>query len=106
MSKRTTDATEILDELTRKHGLQEEAEAAYINAVVAHLIYNARIDAGFSQQELADLIGSTQPTISRLEDADYDGHSLSMLRRIAAALNKRISISLLDDNRSEKKEAA
>jgi hypothetical protein len=30
--------------------------------------------------------------ISRLEDADYDGHLLAMLRRIAAALNKRVEI--------------
>ena len=31
----------------------------------------------------------------RLEDADYDGHSLAMLRRIAAALNKRVDIRFL-----------
>ncbi len=105
MNKRhTSDALEILDKITEKHGLQEEAEAAYLNAVVAHLIYNARTEAGLSQQDLADLIGSTQPMISRLEDADYDGHSLSMLRRIADALNKRIYISLLDDQ--SEKEAA
>ena len=30
--------------------------------------------------------------ISRLEDDDYDGHRLAMLRRIAAALNKRVQI--------------
>jgi hypothetical protein len=27
-----------------------------------------------------------------LEDADYEGHSLSMLRRIAAALSQRVEI--------------
>jgi hypothetical protein len=30
--------------------------------------------------------------ISRLEDAEYEGHSLAMLRRLAAALNKRVEI--------------
>ncbi len=104
MTKKTSDAMQIIEDLTKKHGLQEEADAAYINAVVAHLIYNARTEAGLSQQELGDMIGSTQPTISRLEDADYDGHSLSILRRIAVALKKRISISLLDDK--PEKEAA
>jgi len=33
-----------------------------------------------------------QSVISRLEDADYDGHSLAMLRRIASALEKRVEI--------------
>jgi len=30
--------------------------------------------------------------ICRLENADYEGHSSAMLRRIAAALNKRVEI--------------
>jgi hypothetical protein len=38
------------------------------------------------------MIGTTASVISRLEDADYEGHSLAMLRRIAAALNKRVEI--------------
>jgi hypothetical protein len=37
----------------------------------------------------------TFSVISRLEDADYDGHSLAMLRRIAAALKKRVEIRFL-----------
>ncbi len=30
--------------------------------------------------------------ISRLEDADYDGHSVSLLRRVAEAVGKRVEI--------------
>jgi predicted transcriptional regulator len=41
---------------------------------------------------LARKVGTTQSVISRLEDADYDGHSLAMLRRIASALEKRVEI--------------
>jgi len=37
-------------------------------------------------------VGTTPSVISRLDDDDYDGHSLAMLRRIAAALNKRVEI--------------
>jgi len=32
----------------------------------------------------------TKKQVYRLEDADYEGHSLAMLRRIAAALDKRV----------------
>ena len=48
-----------------------------------------------SPAELARKVGTTQSVISRLEDADYDGHSLEMLRRIASALEKRVEIRFL-----------
>ena len=37
---------------------------------------------------------TTQSVISRLEDADYEGHSLSMLNRIAKALNRQVQIQM------------
>jgi hypothetical protein len=33
--------------------------------------------------------------ISRIEDADYEGHSLSMLQSIATALGQRLAIRFL-----------
>jgi len=48
--------------------------------------------AGLSQQQLAELIGTTQSVISRLEDADYEGRSLSLLERIATALNQKLTV--------------
>jgi hypothetical protein len=46
------------------------------------------------------LIGTTASVICRLEDADYEGHSLAMLRRIAAALNQRVEIRFVPIRRS------
>ena len=66
-----------------------------VNAEVARLIYKARKMAGLTQTELAKLIGSKQPVIARLEDADYEGHSLTMLQRIAIALNQRVEINFV-----------
>ena len=62
---------------------------------VAQLIYDARTAAGLTQQQLAEKVGTTQSVISQLEDADYEGHSLSMLRRVAAALSKRVRVELV-----------
>jgi len=67
-------------------------EAARIHAEVARTIYELRTEAGLTQQELAKLVGTTQSVISRLEDEEYEGHSLEMLRRIATALNKRMRV--------------
>ena len=70
----------------------EAFEAELANADVARKIYDLRTQAGFTQSELAKLVGTATSVISRLEDADYEGHSVAMLRRIAAALNKRVEI--------------
>ena len=73
---------------------RELVERASVNALVAKLIYDARTKAHLSQKQLAELVGTQQPVIARLEDADYEGHSLTMLQRIAKALNRRLEIRL------------
>lgn len=70
----------------------ESFEDEVLNARIARQIYDLRTKAGLTQQELADRVGTTASVICRLEDADYEGHSLSMLRRIAEAVDKRIEI--------------
>ena len=70
-------------------------EEELANADIARKIYDLRTKAGLSQRQLAKLVGTTASVICRLEDADYEGHSLAMLRRIAAALNKRVEIRFL-----------
>jgi len=96
----TTNAVEILhrryigDDAERKAALAEER----VNAEVAQMIYDLRQEAGLKQKELADLIGTTQSVISRLEDADYNGHSLTMLSRIAKALNKHLKVQMTPEN--------
>lgn len=60
---------------------------------VSRLIRRLRGEAGLTQAELAERVGTTQSVISRLESDDYEGHSLSMLYRIGAALNRRIAVA-------------
>jgi ribosome-binding protein aMBF1 (putative translation factor) len=93
--KKKTDALEILNADIKKNSLASQAlERSRINVEVAQLIYDARVKSKLTQQELANRIGSTQPVISKLEDGDYDGHSLFMLQRIASALKMHLAISL------------
>jgi transcriptional regulator with XRE-family HTH domain len=65
------------------------------DAELAQKLYDLRIKYGLTQRLLAKLVGTTASVICRLEDADYEGHSLAMLRRIAAALGKRVDIGFL-----------
>ena len=90
----TTDAVEILHRRYYK-GKPERLsglERARANDQVARKIAALRTHAGLSQRQLAKIIGTTASVICRLEDADYEGHSLVMLNRIAAALNRRVEI--------------
>src|SRR3984957_16006782 len=94
--KKSSDAVAILDRMGgQSPELRQLTEEARINAAVAQLIYATRTKAGLSQAQLAERIGTRQSVISRLEDADYEGHSLTMLHRIAAALGQSIEIRFL-----------
>ncbi len=62
------------------------------NVAIADKICKLRTKANLTQRQLAKLVGTTASVICRLEDADYEGHALAMLNRIAAALNKRVEI--------------
>lgn len=91
---KTTDAIAIIHRRHYAHRPEREAslQEERANAEIARKIYDLRKAAGLSQRALARLVGTTASVICRLEDADYEGHSLAMLQRIASALNKRVEI--------------
>ncbi len=96
--KTTSNAGAILDRLVgRDPKLRGRIETAKLGLRVAQMIYDARTAAGLTQVQLAELVGTTQSVISRLEDADYEGHSLSMLQRVAEALHRQIDIRFVPD---------
>jgi DNA-binding XRE family transcriptional regulator len=62
---------------------------------LAAYIREMRESDGMTQAELAKKIGTTSSAISRLEDPDYDGHSLKTIRRIARALGLGVELTLV-----------
>ena len=79
----------------------EEYEQEVLNAEIARKVYDLRTKAGLSQRELAKRVGTSASAICRLEDADYEGHSLFMLKRIAEALDKRVEIRFVPIRRKQ-----
>ncbi|HIG30989.1 MAG TPA: helix-turn-helix domain-containing protein [Verrucomicrobiales bacterium] len=92
--KKTTEAFRILHNRYVLGRPEAEAmlEEERSNGEIARKITQLRDQAELTQAQLAKLIGTSRTVISRLEDSDYDGHSLSMLKRVAAALNRRVQI--------------
>jgi ribosome-binding protein aMBF1 (putative translation factor) len=95
--KTTTDALEIIHQrfFAGKPERIAELEKVRADDAVARKIYNLRTKAGLSQRDLAKLVGTSASVICRLEDADYEGHSLAMLTRIAHSLNQRVEIRFM-----------
>jgi ribosome-binding protein aMBF1 (putative translation factor) len=86
---KTKNAIEILKHrFAKKTALKKAYEEEKLNFQIACLIRESREAAGLTQAQLAALIHTKQSVISRVEDADYGGHSLTMLQKIATSLNK------------------
>lgn len=58
-------------------------------------IVRLREARGLTQQQLAERVGTTQQTISRLESAGYHRHSLRTLERIAEALDAELVVAMV-----------
>jgi ribosome-binding protein aMBF1 (putative translation factor) len=103
-TRRRSDGLRILERVTgRDAQLRKDIAEANVNFRMAQLIYDARTAAGLTQQQLADLIGTRQSVIARLEDAEYRGHSLTMLARIADALHRQLEVAFVPPGQRAKR---
>ena len=59
-----------------------------------------RILRGLTQSQLAEMVGTRQPSIARLENGSSTP-SLSFLNKVASALNAKIEFRLKPDNNNE-----
>jgi transcriptional regulator with XRE-family HTH domain len=88
--------SELLERL-REEFLDDDARYAYaeafLNSSVAAQIKTLRETQELSQEELADLIGTKQSGISRLENVNYSAWKVETLRKIARAYGLRLKIS-------------
>jgi ribosome-binding protein aMBF1 (putative translation factor) len=60
---------------------------------LGQLIYDLRTEAGLSQRELAERMGTTQSVISRLEEGGGARNRIDTLARVATALNRHLVVS-------------
>ncbi len=90
--------TLIRDQHTRwsKRPAYRKAYAALADEFdLAAMVMQVRIQAGLSQQELAERIGTKQPAIARIEGGQMP--STTTLRRIAEATGTRLKITFEPD---------
>ena len=71
---------------------REQFDQELVNIEAAQLIHDMRTKAGLTQRELARKVGTSPSAINRLESADYEGHTVAVVRRIATVLNRRLEL--------------
>ena len=82
----------FLEEQLQDPNFAERFQSAGEAWDIALQITSLRKEAGLSQKELAHKLKTSQQQISRMESPSYEGHSLSMLRRVAHALNAEVKV--------------
>jgi transcriptional regulator with XRE-family HTH domain len=92
--KKKTNFDRYLEEHLKDPDFAERFRKAGEAWDVALQIAALRKDSGLSQTELAKRVGTSQQQISRLESPSYEGHSLSMLRRVAEVLGASVKVKI------------
>lgn len=82
------------EEQLKDHGFRRKPRKAGKAWDVALQLASLRRKSGMSQKELAKRLRTSQQQISRLESLSYEGHSLSMLRRIADVLGATVHVEI------------
>jgi transcriptional regulator with XRE-family HTH domain len=83
-----------LPEKLRDRSYRQKYFLAETSAQIAKQLIALRKRRSLSQKELAELVNTQQPAISRVERADYQNWSFNTLRSIAGALDARIRVSI------------
>jgi len=92
--KRKTNFDKYLEDQLKDKDFAERFKNAGDAWDIAIKLATLRKESGLSQKELAKRAGTTQQQISRLESPSYEGHSLSMLRRVAGVLGATVEVEL------------
>ena len=94
--KTTKDAVEILHRrfVEGNPAMQQALHEVRAERRIAEAIIDLRAKLGLSRKKFAVLVGTTASVIRRLEDADYEGSSMSMLERIAAAVAHKVELDI------------
>ncbi len=98
--KKKTNFDLYLEEQLKDPDFKERFRKAGEAWDVAIQIASLRKRCGLSQKELARRLKTSQQQVSRLESPSYEGHSLSMLRRVADVLGATVHVEIKQKNRA------
>lgn len=96
-----TNFDRYLEEQLKDPAFAQRFEKAGDSWGVALQIAALRQRAGLSQKDLARRLHTSQQNVSRLESPSYEGHSLTMLRRVAEVLDATVRVTIAPKRRAQ-----
>ena len=85
---------DYLNKQLKNDDFKKEYEALEDEYSIAEQFIKARIQKNLTQKQLAELSGTRQSAIARLESGNYNP-SVKFLQKVADVLGKKISVVLL-----------
>ncbi|MDP3974011.1 MAG: helix-turn-helix domain-containing protein [Candidatus Daviesbacteria bacterium] len=96
MKRRKDDLDRYTEELLKRHPeMKGEMDKVREEWDIAFQVVNLRKKAGLTQKQLAELVGTKQSNIARLESADNTSYTRETLYKIAKALKARLEIRIV-----------
>jgi len=91
---KTVKYQELLRTNLKDSSFRKEYDALEKEFILAREVIELRSKRNLTQRQLAELMGTSQPAIARLESGNYRNVSLSFLRRLAEALGAVTEVHL------------
>ena len=92
--------TKTLDQFKDKHygkigtAKRDELESGYENFKIGAMIYNARIQKGLTQEELANKAGTTKSYISKIENNIKEARFSTLQKIVELGLDGHLELSI------------
>lgn len=92
MKKKHTTLNDLLREEFSVLGSKEIFEEEYLKLSLALQIARLRKRKKLTQKQFAELMGTSQAAVSRIENGNYEGFTLKTLQKIAYATGTELEI--------------
>ena len=86
--------TNVADKLRNDREFRQQFFYAEASVRIAQQLIALRKRRHLNQMQVAEMLGTGQPAISRVESADYRNWSFNTLRRLAEAMDARLRVSI------------
>lgn len=101
MKRKKDDLDRLTEKLLKQDpSFQQELDRAGQAWDIAFQIMDLRKKAGLTQKQLAELVGTKQSNIARIEDADYTSYTLTTLEKVTKALKAKLEIRIISVRKS------
>lgn len=95
MEDQKTNFDRYLERKLQDAGFRARFEAANQAWDISLQLVALRQARGLTQKQVAEMLGTKQQAIARLEDPAYTGHSLSMVRKYVEALGASLRLTIV-----------